>query len=105
MKRMIAETRALPAIETKNDALLCIIGPLLFDTVTTLLNQIDFSARKGQQIRLDLSGVDEIDSAGVALCVEWCDRARHNGAEIQFEKIPENMMRLIRVNRVSELLR
>ncbi len=80
-------------------------GALRFDTVSSIYKNLKFGENGCKRFRIDLSGVEGADSAGVALCLSWIESARCNDVEIEFVCVPENMMRLLRVNQVDELFK
>ena len=49
-------------------------------------------------VTIDMRGVTLADSAGLALMIEWLQRARAAKREIVFTNIPEQVSHLIRVN-------
>lgn len=53
---------------------------------------------------LDLSGVERIDSAGIALVVEWARRAKAAGASMRLVHVPAGMAALSRTVRLHQLL-
>jgi phospholipid transport system transporter-binding protein len=54
--------------------------------------------------RLDLSGIDAIDSAGVAVLLAWVAAARQRGESLQVVGLPAAGAALARVGGVLELL-
>jgi phospholipid transport system transporter-binding protein len=54
--------------------------------------------------RVDLKGVDPVDSAGVALLLEWKRRAVAEGVELAFENVPPSMASLAELYGVDGLL-
>jgi len=68
-------------------------GPLLLEHVSQTYKYAERVLPRfpGGSLVLDLSGVEEIDSAGVVLLDEICARARQRGLEPELEKIPESI--------------
>jgi phospholipid transport system transporter-binding protein len=54
--------------------------------------------------RVDLKGVDPVDSAGVAILLEWKRRALAEGIKLIFENVPPTMASLAELYGVDELL-
>jgi phospholipid transport system transporter-binding protein len=54
--------------------------------------------------RVDLSGVDPVDSAGVALLIEWKRRATAEGKSLSFENVTPSMASLAELYGVDKLL-
>ncbi len=78
-------------------------GMLRLDTVASLYGRIDFTQLSNQPVTIDLSGVDAVDSAGLALCVDWIKQAQHASAAITFRGVPEQLQRLVRMNGLDDL--
>jgi len=80
-------------------------GPLTFETVTGLYRTSTpwFSGRS--ELVVDLSGVTRIDSAGLALMVEWLRQARGSQCTLQFRNIPEQVLTLVRINGLQDVIR
>ncbi|MCZ6827496.1 MAG: STAS domain-containing protein [Gammaproteobacteria bacterium] len=57
------------------------------------------------RIEVDLSGVTETDSAGLALLLEWITWANHNVHEIQFLNTPEKIDAIAKTTEVDHLLK
>ncbi len=79
-------------------------GVLDFDSVVSLLAESErmFSGRK--QLVLDLSGVREANSAGLALLLEWLEMARRRDLTLHFRKLPDSLKRLAKLTNSSGLL-
>ena len=54
--------------------------------------------------RVDLKAVDPVDSAGVALLLEWKRRALAEGTKLAFDNVPSTMVSLAELYGVDELL-
>jgi len=57
-----------------------------------------------QEQSVDLSGISRIDSAGVALLLEWTREARRRHVNIRFENVPEQVLAIARVCGVEHFL-
>ncbi|MGH9173004.1 MAG: STAS domain-containing protein [Vicinamibacterales bacterium] len=80
-------------------------GALTFDTVTDALEQSKDLFDEFTRIELDLSGVTESDSAGLALLLEWVNWAKHYVREIRFADIPAQMRAIAEISEVEDLLK
>ena len=80
-----------------------VFGELQLDTVGSLHQSIDFKQLPGQTVSIDLSAVTAVDSAGLALCLEWISQARAQDVTIAYEGVPEQLQRLASMNRVEDL--
>jgi phospholipid transport system transporter-binding protein len=79
-------------------------GAVTYATVTPLWGSTKDLFRSKGPFFVDLSAVTEIDSAGLALLVEWVRRCREHGATIRFEQAPPKLSALARIGDVGELL-
>lgn len=88
---------------TPRDGLVEVSGALTFETVPQF-----FAASGGWlgagsgALTVDLRGVTRIDSAGVALLLEWRQTARQAGRDLVYAAVPEQVQHLIRVNGLSQ---
>ena len=62
------------------------------------------SDRRGQASAIDLAGVTESDSAGLALLIEWLSVAQRAGRSLRYENIPLQLHQLARLSNVEELI-
>jgi len=76
-------------------------GNLTYETVPELFGKnLQFAA----ETRIDLDKMERIDSAGLALLVEWsCEARRRNGCVI-LEHIPDSLKLLIDVSNLRDVL-
>ncbi len=80
-------------------------GELTFATVTEVLGQSRrLFAQAGDAIDLELGGVTRVDSAGLALLIEWMREARTFGKAIRFSKLPEQMMAIAEASDLESIL-
>jgi phospholipid transport system transporter-binding protein len=79
----------------------------VLDAVTApqLLQQSSerFATAEGADIQIDLSGVAESDSSGLALLLEWLRLARHRKQTVHFANLPAQIAALARISEVEEL--
>ena len=52
---------------------------------------------------MDLSGVRNADSAGLALLLEWITWANHTVREIRFTGMPEKLLAIAKTSEVENL--
>jgi phospholipid transport system transporter-binding protein len=79
-------------------------GVLDAGTVGELLEQSRDPFTSAGQVEVDLAGVSETDSAGLALLIEWVRIAKEAGRTIRFENAPGQISALARISEVQELL-
>jgi phospholipid transport system transporter-binding protein len=97
-----------PGAPFKFDALgegrFALAGCFGFPTVATILGLSKGFFEKEPVIRLDLSGVTQSDSAGLALLLEWTNWALHYQREIHFLEIPKQILDIARISEAEDLL-
>ena len=79
-------------------------GVLHFTTVTALLRSGSEAIANGRAAVIDLSGVKDSDSSGLALLIEWLSIARAESKSLRYENIPAQLHQLARLSDVEELL-
>ncbi len=91
-------------IEALGEGHFKVTGPLSFETVKQLLIQSTAQFGASPQLDVDLSGVTQSDSAGLALVVEWMRQARAHAQKIRFKSIPSQLLALAQISDLDELL-
>lgn len=79
-------------------------GVLHFTTVTALLRTGSEAIANDRAAVIDLSGVKDSDSSGLALLIEWLSIARAEHKSLRYENIPAQLHQLARLSDVEELL-
>lgn len=79
-------------------------GELTFATVPEVQDRSPewFASSPGT---LDLAGVEGIDSAGIALVIEWARRAKLSGADMRLVNVPAGMTALSKTTGIDRLLK
>lgn len=77
-------------------------GNLTYDTVPDLFKR-NSRAISGSVI-LNLSQVERVDSAGLALLVEWSCQARERGEKLVLKNVPDQLKSLIDASGLREIL-
>lgn len=79
-------------------------GRLTFQTVPRFQEHVGILLQgNAQPVTIDMQGVTLADSAGLALMIEWLQRARAVQRQIVFANIPEQVSQLIRVNGLTQV--
>ena len=81
-----------------------VTGVMHFTTVTALLRTGSEAIANGRAAIIDLSGVKDSDSSGLALLIEWLSIARAEHKNLRYENIPVQLHQLARLSDVEELL-
>ena len=79
-------------------------GVLDASTATEVLEQSESRFAQAPQIDVDLGGVGESDSAGLALLIEWLRLARQGEKTIRFANVPAQIEALARISEVEDLI-
>ena len=78
-------------------------GALTLETVPGLASAAEKHLQQGARV-IDFSGVTEIDSAAVALALEWLRQAAERKTGLRLANLPAAMQNLAKLYGVSELL-
>ena len=81
-----------------------IAGDLVIHTVPLVLDQGRGLFAKGAETVVDLNKVERIDSAGLALLIEWMRLARRQRMSLRFQNIPERMWAIAEVCGLEQIL-
>ncbi len=79
-------------------------GEMTFDTAEQILRESEEPFEEHTQLEIDLSGVTQSDSAGLALLLEWVTWANHTVREIRFVALPERVLDIAKTTEVEKLL-
>jgi phospholipid transport system transporter-binding protein len=92
-------------VTPRTDGVLAVDGALTFDTVPDIYqSSVGLVTEGAGPLTVDLATVRKADSAGLALLVEWRQRAGHAGRELRFTNVPEQVKSLTRVSGLSAVL-
>lgn len=80
-------------------------GEMSFGNAEQILAASERVFQSSTSLELDLSDVDDADSAGLALLLEWKARAQRQAAEIRFVNVPESLLAIAKTTDVSDLIR
>lgn len=73
-------------------------------TAPAVLEESQERFADAQRIEVDLAGVTESDSAGLALVLEWLRMARQHDQKINLVNLPAQINALARISEVEDLL-
>jgi len=80
-------------------------GDLTLDTVSKIFRQSEQAATAGKHIAdLDLAAVSRVDSAGLALLLEWQSLAHRSGRIMRIRNAPPGLMSLTKLCEASDLM-
>ncbi len=79
-------------------------GELNFETVPALLQHRGVQMEAGKNLTVDLSEVTRVDSAGLALMIEWLRESERKNLDMTFTNVPEQLLSIARVCGLDEIL-
>ncbi|TFG86199.1 MAG: STAS domain-containing protein [Chromatiales bacterium] len=81
-----------------------VTGPVTFATAGDLLlaSQPLFVGRNA--VTVDLGAVTSVDSAGLALLLEWLRRARKAGCSVTYTGLPQKLVAIAKLSGVDAML-
>jgi phospholipid transport system transporter-binding protein len=82
-----------------------ISGKLEFETVSAAYFQSMTMFSPYSELELDLSGVTDADSAGLALLLEWVHWAKPSAREVRFKNVPDQIQSIAKISEVDGILR
>jgi phospholipid transport system transporter-binding protein len=91
-------------LESLGDGRFRVGGLLDASTVTAVLEESRMRFQGVASIIVDLGGVTESDSSGLALLLEWLRLARKEKQKIHFDHVPQQIIALARISEVDDLL-
>jgi phospholipid transport system transporter-binding protein len=97
----------IPATVNASDepGVLSVNGELTFKTVTAVLEQSRplLDAAQGWLV-MELAGVSRVDSAGLALLIQWMRMAEARSVDILFRHVPEQLLAIARASDLEKIL-
>ena len=93
-----------PSLTSAGAGLIAVRGPVTFATAGALLDtgRTLFAAQRA--VTVNLSEVSDVDSAGLALLLEWLRQARAERRAVVFQAVPDKLLAIARLSGVEELL-
>jgi phospholipid transport system transporter-binding protein len=91
-------------LESLGDGRFRVSGVLDASTAADVLEESEARFSQASKIDVDLGGVGESDSAGLALLIEWLRMARQSGKEMHFANLPGQIEALARISEVEDLI-
>ena len=93
------------AIERKNGEWK-ISGPLTLESAGKLLEESEnwLAGATADGLEVDLADVTEVDSAAVALLLEWQRASVKRGSRLRISSAPERLRAISRISNLEELL-
>lgn len=80
-------------------------GRMTFNTAGLILRASEAPFAEHTRIEVELSGVTQTDSSGLALLLEWITWANHTVREIRFAHMPARIEAIAKTTEVDHLLK
>jgi phospholipid transport system transporter-binding protein len=80
-----------------------VVGSLEFATVAKLLPVGTNAIENGHAAVIDLAGVTDSDSSGLALLIEWLSVAKASRRSLRYENMPAQLHQLAGLSEVEDL--
>ncbi|MCL4792783.1 MAG: STAS domain-containing protein [Gammaproteobacteria bacterium] len=93
-----------PVLRSEGPGQLALSGPLVFATAGDLLEASRGMFAGDSGISIDLGGVTKVDSAGLALLLEWLRWGQAASRTVRFTALPEKLLAIARLSGVEEML-
>ena len=91
-------------LKDHGDGKFSLSGHMGFQTADRILRESETLFEQHTLLEVDLSGVTQTDSAGLALLLEWITWANHTVREIRFTGMPAKIDAIARTTEVDQLL-
>lgn len=91
-------------LRNQGDGRFEILGELSFQTAVSALEQSKAVFSQHSIIEIDLAGVTRVDSAGLALMLEWVNWARNSAHDLRFSNIPPQIVSIAQISEVEDML-
>ncbi|HYE36103.1 STAS domain-containing protein [Methylocaldum sp.] len=79
-------------------------GELTFATASAVLKKTLVIFKEASRLSFNLEGISRVDSAGVALLLEWLRRAEQARTELCYANLPQNVKAIARVSGIEQLI-
>ena len=96
--------RAQCRLERTGDGRYALLGDLGLESAAGILGRGEAAFSGRPEVAVDLSGVTDADSAGLAVLIEWTRAARSEGRLIRFFGMPSRLGDIARIGGVNDLL-
>ena len=81
-----------------------VVGVLDFTTANSALESVQDLIESNPSLEINLAGVTQANSAGLALMIEWLAVARRDNHVVTFSHIPDGLQQLADVCQVDDLI-
>ncbi len=100
----LSQSSQPPSLTLIGAGLLGVTGPVTFATAGQLLEAGRAVFSSQADVSIDLHEVTSVDSAGLALLLEWLRQARADRRTVHFLGMPEKLLAIARLSGVEAML-
>ena len=101
----MAKKRQQQFIHAIDQRKIAVIGDLTLKTVSQIYAEsLRFAGQETLPVEFDLEKVGHIDSAGMALLLEWQSWAHRHNHHFRFNNVPEHLIKLASLSDAEHLL-
>ena len=101
----MAKKRGQQFIHAVDQRKIAVIGDLTLKTVRQIYAEsLRFAGQETLPVEFDLEKVGHVDSAGMALLLEWQSWAHHHNHHFRFNNAPQHLMKLTTLSDAEQLL-
>ena len=95
-----------PYFNVESDTLgtLRVSGAITFTNAARALSYVPQAPREGSPVAIDLSALENADSATLAVLIAWSATARARGGKLRYVRTPQGLRNLARLCDVEGLL-
>jgi phospholipid transport system transporter-binding protein len=97
---------AAPYFSVESDTLgtLRVSGAISYANAALALTHAPHAAHAGAPLNIDLSALENADSATLAVLIAWSAQARRSDSELRYQRAPQGLRNLARLCEVDGLL-
>lgn len=99
-----AQCRLEPVVNPDGSVTFVLGGVIDFNTVIVLDQQARALFPQYQQITVDLGNVSYVNSAGLALLLEWKRRTELEDRSIKILRVPQKLLNIARISEIDDIL-
>jgi len=92
------------ALEALGDGRFALRGPVVFATAGELLAEGNRLFAGSPQVRIEMAAVTRVDSAALALLIEWLRQAKASGQSLSFQAMPEKLRAIAKLTGAGDIL-
>jgi phospholipid transport system transporter-binding protein len=86
------------SLTVKSDEWVILSGDLIFATINKKTAQLIDFKKINHELVIDLAGIKNSDSAGLALLIEWLKISQKSQTQLRFKNIPTQLITLAKLS-------